>query len=58
MSEIGRLRSVRRRIDKDPRWTLPELHAEAADIDPSLLADALGCLDHIWTPAEIIELSN
>jgi DNA-binding HxlR family transcriptional regulator len=33
------------RDDKDPRWTLPELHAEADDIDPAVLADALSRLE-------------
>lgn len=33
------------RNDKDPRWTLAELQAEAYDIDPTALADALDRLE-------------
>jgi len=29
------------REDKDPRWTLAELQAEAYDMDPTALGDAL-----------------
>jgi hypothetical protein len=32
------------RADRDPRWTLPDLHAEAYDIDRPVLAAALGRL--------------
>ncbi len=33
------------RNDKDPRWTLAELQAEAYDIDPTTLAGALDRLE-------------
>jgi DNA-binding IclR family transcriptional regulator len=33
------------REDKDPRWTLAELQAEAYDIDPTTLAGALSRLE-------------
>ncbi len=32
------------RADKDPRWTVAEVHAVADDIAPATLADAMGRL--------------
>lgn len=46
------------REDKDPRWTLADLQAEAYDIDPTALGDALDTASswHVarasWRPAQ------